>query len=44
MRALTFKKSMKMQIGTILNWNEEKGIGFITPNSGGKSLFVYMQY
>jgi uncharacterized membrane protein YsdA (DUF1294 family)/cold shock CspA family protein len=31
-----------MQIGTILNWNEEKGFGFIAPKSGGKTIFTHI--
>jgi uncharacterized membrane protein YsdA (DUF1294 family)/cold shock CspA family protein len=33
---------MNMQIGTILNWNEEKGFGFIAPKSGGKTIFAHI--
>ncbi len=31
-----------MQIGTILNWNQEKGFGFIAPKSGGKTIFAHI--
>ena len=31
-----------MQTGTILNWNEEKGFGFIAPKSGGKTIFAHI--
>ena len=31
-----------MKIGTISNWNEEKGYGFITPNDGGKNIFLHI--
>jgi uncharacterized membrane protein YsdA (DUF1294 family)/cold shock CspA family protein len=33
---------MNMQTGTILNWNEEKGFGFIAPKSGGKTIFAHI--
>ncbi len=33
---------MNMQIGTILNWNQEKGFGLIAPKSGGKTIFAHV--
>lgn len=30
-----------MQKGTVKFYNVEKGYGFITPNSGGKEIFVH---
>jgi len=29
--------------GKITSWNDEKGFGFITPNSGGKRVFVHIK-
>lgn len=33
---------MNPQTGTISNWNEEKGFGFILPKSGGKTIFAHI--
>lgn len=33
---------MNIKIGIISNWNEEKGFGFITPRSGGKTIFFHI--
>lgn len=33
---------MNIENGVISNWNEEKGFGFITPNSGGKAIFFHI--
>lgn len=33
---------MNIEKGSISNWNEEKGFGFIAPTSGGKSFFFHI--
>ena len=33
---------MSSKIGKITSWNDEKGFGFITPKSGGKSVFFHI--
>lgn len=29
------------QLGTVTDWLQHRGFGFIRPNSGGKSIFVH---
>ncbi|MEW6291113.1 MAG: cold shock domain-containing protein [Thermodesulfobacteriota bacterium] len=29
--------------GKITSWNDEKGFGFITPDGGGKQIFVHIK-
>ena len=33
---------MKLQ-GKILNWNDDKGFGFVEPNGGGQRAFVHIK-
>jgi cold shock CspA family protein len=33
---------MKYEIGKITSWNDKKGFGFISSDSGGKSVFIHM--
>ncbi|MBI5550860.1 MAG: cold shock and DUF1294 domain-containing protein [Desulfobacterales bacterium] len=33
---------MNLQSGTISKWEEDKGFGFITPKSGGKTIFFHI--
>lgn len=35
-------KDMNIESGTVLDWNEEKGFGFIAPKSGNKKLFFHI--
>ena len=34
---------MKLQ-GKILNWNDDKGFGFVEPTGGGEKAFVHIKY
>lgn len=40
--SLTIHNKMTSQQGKITSWNDEKGFGFITPNSEGKSVFFHI--
>ena len=40
---LTYSQERKTQLGTISDWREEKGYGFITPTSGGKAIFAHIK-
>jgi uncharacterized membrane protein YsdA (DUF1294 family)/cold shock CspA family protein len=33
---------MKLEIGKITSWKDDRGFGFITPKSGGKSIFIHI--
>ena len=38
----TRKNKMRVK-GKITSWKDEKGFGFITPNGGGKQIFVHIK-
>jgi len=33
---------MRFEIGKITSWKDDQGFGFITPKSGGKSVFIHI--
>jgi len=33
---------MTLENGKITSWNDDKGFGFITPKSGGKTIFIHI--
>lgn len=34
---------MKLQ-GQVVNWNDDKGFGFVEPNGGGDRAFVHKSF
>lgn len=37
-----FKENMRLQ-GKVINWNDDKGFGFVEPNGGGTRAFVHIK-